>query len=110
MAHALLFFSRVWLAIARAGDGAGPEALGRTVTALELLAGDLSARIDAAGVAGLGGLGMLHAQVTGVLDDVAPDALATAMATVGTLRARLETIARDLDALAAVKREVDVDV
>lgn len=108
MAHALLSSTRVWLAIARAGDGAGPEALGRTVTALELLAGDLSARLDAAGVAGLHGLGTLHAQVTGVLDDVSPDALDAAMAAVGTLRARLETIARDLDALAAVKRDVDV--
>jgi hypothetical protein len=98
----------VWLAIARAGDGAGPEELGRTVTALEVLAGDLTARVGVAGVAGLDGVTRLHAQMSSVLDDVAPDALAAAIAAVGTLRARLETVARDLEALAAVKRDVDV--
>ncbi|HZP42781.1 MAG TPA: hypothetical protein VFD84_14900 [Candidatus Binatia bacterium] len=81
--------------------------------ALAQFTAELRARLDAPGdggapVGGIEGILALHRRVKALVDAVADDALARAIADVAALAERLHGVQRDLEALARVKRALAV--
>lgn len=108
MARHLLYPHRVWFSLAgAASDGARLEQILPRLEALAQFAGELDARLRAAGVDGVDGALDLDRRLRAVLDTFSRDEIGRVAEAAVVLRRGLDAVLEGLDRVARLKAQLD---